>query len=468
MYRIAIPFSFLVMLSFTTGLAQDYPTPYAQSTSSAPTALTYFNFDISDSLYIDGATSELCYRDQSKTSWSSAPMDLLYETCTTFTYSGSTSYQPPSDMLEWYFRSYNDTAVITGSPKNSDDLFPVPAHLLADLGDDPSGDQEGGGGNNVDITHCYASYSDTKLYLRLDNNGGGFPTSSGLFTYYMYLVGLVNPNASDSVAYALMYASNILYSSGLYALDLSDSSLTQIAAITTNISGNSLSMSCNISDLVAQPGWPEWPPEAGFVGIAPVTATALITDIGYNDFGKSGIFIPSSHLLDFAVANSIPVLTDQGIVADDVGNVTTEITYTDADNHLAVLRNLHFDGTQYDMLACDKDYDGGAIFGAELTVTESNWYSYYFEFSDGAETITTPLDSIYIDVITFICGDIDGNGVGPDIADLVYLVNYMFNGGPEPPVIEACDVDGNGVGPDIADLVYLVNYMFNGGPALQC
>ncbi|MFH1687916.1 MAG: hypothetical protein ABIE70_10415 [bacterium] len=466
MQRITI--GVLLIMAFSTSVAQQYPTPYAQATSSAPSTLTYFNFDISDSLYIDGATSEIFYRDQPGTSWSSAPMDLLYQTCTTFTYSGSTGYQPPSDMLEWYFRSYNDTAVVTQSPKNTDGLFPVPAYLLADLGDDPSGDQEGGGGNNVDIIHCYASYSDTKLYVRIDNNGGGFPTSSGLFTYYMYLVGLVNPNAADSVAYALMYASNILYSSGLYALDLSDSSLTQIGSISTNVAGNSLSMSCNLSDLVAQPGWPAWPPEAGFIGIAPVTATAVLTDIGYNDFGKTGLFIPSSHLLDFAAANTTPTLTDPSVIADDTGLVTAELTYTDADNHLAAVRTLHFGGAPYDMVACEKDYAGGAPFGTSLSVTESGWYSYYFEFSDGAEVVTTPLDSVYVDLFTFLCGDADGNGVGPDIADLVYLVNFMFNGGPEPPVMAACDVDGNGVGPDIADLVYLVNFMFNGGPALQC
>lgn len=62
-------------------------------------------------------------------------------------------------------------------------------------------------------------------------------------------------------------------------------------------------------------------------------------------------------------------------------------------------------------------------------------------------------------------GDIDGNGIGPDIADLVYVVNFIFNGGPEPPCLAETDVDGNGDGPDIADLVYLVNYMFNAGPA---
>ncbi|MFH1686623.1 MAG: LamG-like jellyroll fold domain-containing protein [bacterium] len=62
-------------------------------------------------------------------------------------------------------------------------------------------------------------------------------------------------------------------------------------------------------------------------------------------------------------------------------------------------------------------------------------------------------------------GDIDHNGSGPDIADLVFLVNYMFNGGSEPPCMEEADVNGDSAGPDIADLVYLVNYMFNGGPA---
>ncbi|MFH1686116.1 MAG: dockerin type I repeat-containing protein [bacterium] len=69
-----------------------------------------------------------------------------------------------------------------------------------------------------------------------------------------------------------------------------------------------------------------------------------------------------------------------------------------------------------------------------------------------------------------IVGDIDHNGAGPDIADLVHLVNYMFNGGPPPPCDEGglfveADVNGDGAGPDIADLVYLVNYMFGGGPA---
>ncbi len=65
-------------------------------------------------------------------------------------------------------------------------------------------------------------------------------------------------------------------------------------------------------------------------------------------------------------------------------------------------------------------------------------------------------------VISLLRGDLDGSQT-IDVADLVYLVDYMFNAGPEPTIWENGNV--NGVGSiDIADLVYLVDYMFNGGP----
>ncbi|MDH4032405.1 MAG: hypothetical protein OEV80_01250, partial [candidate division Zixibacteria bacterium] len=70
-------------------------------------------------------------------------------------------------------------------------------------------------------------------------------------------------------------------------------------------------------------------------------------------------------------------------------------------------------------------------------------------------------------VVDYVCGDINNDGAGPDISDLVYLVDYMFTAGPPPPMMEAADVDGSG-GIDIADLVYVVDYMFNGGPAPVC
>jgi len=62
-------------------------------------------------------------------------------------------------------------------------------------------------------------------------------------------------------------------------------------------------------------------------------------------------------------------------------------------------------------------------------------------------------------------GNIDGDpGDNVDISDLVFLVNYSFGGGAEPPCLEEADVDGSG-GVDISDLVYMVNYSFGGGAA---
>lgn len=79
-------------------------------------------------------------------------------------------------------------------------------------------------------------------------------------------------------------------------------------------------------------------------------------------------------------------------------------------------------------------------------------------------------DGFYIYSTTFptVCGDVDYSGDGPDISDLVYLVDFMFNDGPEPTYPESGDVDGSGEPINIADLVYLVDFMFNGGPAPVC
>ncbi len=63
-----------------------------------------------------------------------------------------------------------------------------------------------------------------------------------------------------------------------------------------------------------------------------------------------------------------------------------------------------------------------------------------------------------------IRGDIDNSGAGPDIADLVFLVSYMFQQGSTLPCPEAADLNADQTPADIADLVYLVSFMFQQGP----
>jgi uncharacterized membrane protein len=64
---------------------------------------------------------------------------------------------------------------------------------------------------------------------------------------------------------------------------------------------------------------------------------------------------------------------------------------------------------------------------------------------------------------SFVCGDATANGL-VDIADLVYMINYLFRGGAPPEPLQAGDANCSG-GVNIADLVYLINYLYKGGPA---
>ena len=67
---------------------------------------------------------------------------------------------------------------------------------------------------------------------------------------------------------------------------------------------------------------------------------------------------------------------------------------------------------------------------------------------------------------TWICGDVDGSG-SIDVGDLTFLVAYLFQSGPTPPVLVAGDVDGSG-SIDVGDLTFLVTYLFQGGPPPGC
>ena len=62
---------------------------------------------------------------------------------------------------------------------------------------------------------------------------------------------------------------------------------------------------------------------------------------------------------------------------------------------------------------------------------------------------------------TMTLGDADGSGA-VTIADVVFLVNYIFSGGPAPAPIESGDPNCDGHH-NIGDLVYLVNFIFASG-----
>ncbi|MBU1318575.1 MAG: hypothetical protein KKG33_10480 [candidate division Zixibacteria bacterium] len=73
------------------------------------------------------------------------------------------------------------------------------------------------------------------------------------------------------------------------------------------------------------------------------------------------------------------------------------------------------------------------------------------------------MNHVLVDLISYKCGDANGSGQ-VDIDDIVYLIAYIFSGGPSPqPHVLAGDVDCS-EDVDIDDVVYIIAYIFMGGP----
>jgi len=78
-------------------------------------------------------------------------------------------------------------------------------------------------------------------------------------------------------------------------------------------------------------------------------------------------------------------------------------------------------------------------------------------------------NGLYVDDVTVtsepsaVCGDADASGE-VDIDDVVYLIAYIFSGGPAPEPLDSGDADCSG-DVDIDDVVYLIAYIFSGGNA---
>ncbi|MCK4223768.1 MAG: carboxypeptidase regulatory-like domain-containing protein [candidate division Zixibacteria bacterium] len=64
--------------------------------------------------------------------------------------------------------------------------------------------------------------------------------------------------------------------------------------------------------------------------------------------------------------------------------------------------------------------------------------------------------------LDYVVGDVNTDGI-IDLGDIVYLINYLFKGGPAPDPIESGDCNCDEI-VDLGDLVYLINYLYKQGP----
>ncbi|MFW9842621.1 MAG: dockerin type I repeat-containing protein, partial [Candidatus Thorarchaeota archaeon] len=69
-------------------------------------------------------------------------------------------------------------------------------------------------------------------------------------------------------------------------------------------------------------------------------------------------------------------------------------------------------------------------------------------------------------VTGYECGDANGDA-GISVADAVYVINYVFKGGPAPDPIQSGDANCDGT-VNVSDAVYVITYVFKGGPDPCC
>ena len=173
-----------------------------------------------------------------------------------------------------------------------------------------------------------------------------------------------------------------------------------------------------------------------------------------------------------ALEVEVELLMDNTIIAF---NDAAAISCNFADPPAITCSDL-YGNTQGDWVECIAGYDSiGGNFSSDplFCDTSSGWYAV-----DSSSQCAPYNNSCGVlvgagSVGCISCCENRGNADGDpgdaiNVADLTYLVEYLFFGGPAPPCPEEGDVDGSGA-INVVDLTYLVDYLFfNGPPPVDC
>ncbi|MEE9554043.1 MAG: FlgD immunoglobulin-like domain containing protein [candidate division Zixibacteria bacterium] len=377
-----------------------YAQPISNVRSSALTdeSTVVFNLDFIDPFGLPGIDISIIARMGTQHEEFEIPLTHVnfppyYEN----TYEAEWIFEEPGASITYYGRAQADTLVITQSYKNAGNQMPPDGDIYADLIGDPVGDTlPGTAGEWLDLTGTAITYSDTRLFGKLDNVNNDWPDNQGQdFYFYAFLM---HPTDSLSTNVTAMVYGNIpfFFEPGLYSLSLIDTSFTYIADIDYSID-QFLHMSCDIDDLLSAPGWDTWPPENGFIITGAATFTITFTTPVFNDFTYPSAFIPETQYLQ-TTENSAPQI-EWEISPMPEEFIDAYVTYSDPDNNLPVEKTFYFDGQPHEMGTYDRDYTDMAHFEDQIDWPGGDWHTYYFRFSDGAEVVETELDSVYLSPI---------------------------------------------------------------------
>lgn len=218
------------------------------------------------------------------------------------------------------------------------------------------------------------------------------------------------------------------------------------------------------------------PPGASFTIVQAGTATNRLF---YNpDFDAAGTY----NTLFFVRENSFPyeadseyvtiTVADAGPQAPIITSPTTQVyTLSQTDSLKVWIQSYDPDGgtptlsvagdpeVPYNAVFVDSANGNGSFrFAPMPNHTDSSW-TVLFIASDGTQADTV---STAISVISFVAGDANGDGF-VNVTDAVYIILWIFAGGPGPDPYAAGDADGSGT-VNISDASYLIQFIFADGP----
>ncbi|MFH0931448.1 MAG: dockerin type I repeat-containing protein [Candidatus Zixiibacteriota bacterium] len=96
-----------------------------------------------------------------------------------------------------------------------------------------------------------------------------------------------------------------------------------------------------------------------------------------------------------------------------------------------------------------------------VPLTQYYYQAWSYSTEEGLSQYSDDFDTANA-ITLFKRGDANGDRI-VTVADVIYLINYLFKGGPEPQPVQAGDANCDGK-VNVSDVVYLINYLFKGGP----
>ncbi len=440
-----------------------HPEFFDHLASSAPAETVLVQGQPMGNLGINILSAEAYFSFDEQASWNSAPCAEMSAPGFSGFWDCTADVEAGSDMY-WWIKAESwlpdGVSFLTQAPVNTLDIMPPTSNLMCSVASEAENDVENGG-PDIDITDILVSYSSDRVYVQMTTVTNLFPLGEFFGPWFLYGAGLSNPEQDITqfpvVVYALGFGDGAfgnLYPGLIKLVATPSGNVVEFSYVTEDIEyvihEDGLFLSVDISYIVDDPDFGNWPNEFGGLLVTGMTASADIDqNITFHDATEPSVLVLET---GHQSGNNPPALSNASYASD---TNTLHVTYTDPDGNLPVVRRVSIDRDVFPMVPESFDYAAGADFFFQLDTSPEDGQTVAFTFSDGAETVQTNL--VIGENPCPVPGDMDGSGV-LDVIDIVMAVAAILDGTAED---NPClDLNSDGAA-DIIDLVLMVDMILN-------